>query len=116
MLVESSAPFRRARRPESPSAIIAPVGVKIVGVQEEGGAARWIFDTRTATQTGLPTGLRVAGKTITAIYDFTAYTILVDYMDGIEQGDHWDVVLPITGLTFVGGLTILPGQSGIAYE
>ena len=115
MVSISPPPFRRNRRPESkkPSPSPALVGVRIIGVQEEGGAARWIFDTRTATQTGLPTGLRVNGKVIDAVYDFTPFTLLVDYPDGIYVGDPWDIVLPITGITFVGGLTLLPGQSGI---
>jgi hypothetical protein len=44
--------------------------------------------------------------------DFTPFTLLLNYPDGIEAGDPWDIFLPVTGLTFVGGLLLLPGQGG----
>jgi hypothetical protein len=115
MVTISPPPFRRSRRPESKSPASSPavVGVRIIGVQEEGGAARWIFDTRTATQSGLPTGLRVDGRQTDIVYDFTPFTLLLNYPDGIEVGDPWDIVLSVTGITFAGGLLLLPGQSGI---
>jgi hypothetical protein len=114
MLGQPIPQFRRSRKPAARPTLSppAPVGVRIVGVQEEGGAARWIFDTQTATQTGLPTGLRVDGRQTDIVYDFTPFTLLLNYPDGIEVGDPWDIVLPITGLTFASGLLLLPGQSG----
>jgi hypothetical protein len=114
MLGQPIPQFRRSRKPAARPTFSppAPVGVRIIGVQEEGGAARWIFDTQTATQTGLPTGLRVDGRQTDIVYDFTPFTLLLNYPDGIEVGDPWDIVLPITGLTFAGGLLLLPGQSG----
>ena len=113
-LVPAKPRVRRKRRPISP-AMPAPPGVRVVSVVSlhDGSGYQWTFDTdiESAT-TSQAIGYDVnGGDPGDAGGPGSNYRNLYYGFDDV--GLPWSIVGTPTDIVFVGGLLILPGQSGV---